>query len=67
MKYKYKGVVYKRNRHGRNIFKVRFQYDNVRYEFGSYADEKEAAKAYDIFVIKMGIDRPLNFFKKILA
>jgi len=34
---------------------------------GYYKDPKEAAKAYDLFVIKNELDRKTNFFKKKLA
>lgn len=63
---RYKGVVKKR-RNGRWIFMISFQHNNVIYQFGSYDDEKECAKAYDMFVIKKQLKRETNFFKKKLV
>lgn len=34
---------------------------------GFYDDPKDAAKAYDMFVIKNNLDRKTNFFKKKLV
>jgi len=49
---------------GRRFFRVEFSHKGTKYSFGSYQDDKECAKAYDLFVIKNGFDRPTNFFKK---
>ena len=62
---KYKGV-YKRRRSGRTFFAVRLYHKGERYEFGHYSNEKDCAKAYDLFVIKNNLPKKTNFFKKVL-
>lgn len=59
------GVQRRRNRAGRLIYTIRFSYKKKRYEFGSYDNAKECAKAHDMFVIKNKMNRKTNFFKKI--
>ncbi len=63
---KYIGVSRKRGQ-GRYYFIVEFTHKRKRYSMGYYKDPKEAAKAYDLFVIKNELDRKTNFFKKKLA
>lgn len=57
--------VYSRRLGGRIYFGVRFNYQGKEHRFGSYKDDREAAKAHDLYCIKKGIDRPLNVMKKI--
>jgi len=64
---KYIGVKRKKNRGNRYKFVVDISIDGVRYFFGNYDDPKEAAKAYDLLVIRKGLDKPTNFFKKKLV
>lgn len=66
MEIKYKGV-HKKRLSGRVFFTCSFGHDGTTYRFGLYKTAKEAAKAHDLFVIKNGIDRETNFFKKKLA
>lgn len=63
---KYIGVR-KARRQGRVFFNVAFTHLGVRYCFGYHDNEKDCAKAYDLFVIKMKFDRKTNFFKKKLG
>lgn len=63
---KYIGVSRKRAQ-GRWHYRVDFMHKRKRYSMGYYKDPKEAAKAYDLFVIKNELDRKTNFFKKKLA
>ena len=60
---KYIGV-HKRKDNGKIIFNVKFQHDNVVYTFGTYKEPKDAAKAYDLFVLRKNINRKTNFFNK---
>lgn len=62
----YRGV-YRATRNGRTYFRVRLTHKGVRHEFGNYKDEKECAKAYDLYVIKNNLPNKTNFFKKKLA
>ena len=64
---KYLGIRKVKQRVGKPHFRVAFNHNGVRHEFGRYLDEKECAKAYDLYVIKKGIDRPTNFLKKKLV
>lgn len=66
MEIKYKGV-HKRRLSGRVFFTCVFGHEGTTYRFGLYKTAKEAAKAYDLFVIKNRINRETNFFKKKLA
>lgn len=66
MEIKYKGVNKKRLQ-GRVYFTCSFGHNGKMYRFGLYNTAKEAAKAHDLFVIRKGIDRETNFFKKKLA
>jgi len=52
---------------GRIGFMVSFSHKSNRYDWGFYKTEKEAAKAYDLFVIRKGFKRKTNFFKKSLC
>lgn len=61
---KYIGIRRRRNA-GRLVWVVSFSHKSIRYEFGQYKNEIECAKAYDLFVIKKGLDRKTNFLKKI--
>jgi hypothetical protein len=61
---KYIGVYERRNMTYRKIFSVRFSHNSIKYEFGSYKTAEECARAYDLFVIRKGLDRKTNFFKK---
>ncbi|MGA1703066.1 MAG: hypothetical protein ACO393_05995 [Methylophilaceae bacterium] len=61
---KYIGVKISSPWAGRRAYGVSFQHDNVIYSFGRYKDPKECAKAYDLFVIRKGLKRETNFFKK---
>lgn len=64
---KYTGV-YKVRSHGKIRFRVRLIKDNGRpHTFGFYKDEKECAKAYDLYVVRKNLQRRTNFFKKKLA
>ena len=63
MKTKYHGV--KKSRcYGRPGYRAVI-YDRSRtISCGFYDDPKTAAKAYDMAVIRLGLDRPTNFLKK---
>lgn len=61
---KYIGIRRRRNS-GRLVWIVSFSHKSIRYEFGQYKDQRECARAYDLFVLKNGLDRETNFFKKI--
>jgi hypothetical protein len=52
---------------GRKFYRVAFIHNGVRHEFGNFIDEKECARAYDLHVIRKGLDRKTNFFKKKLS
>lgn len=62
---KYKGIIKKKVNGGKIIYMVSFQHKNIRYEFGRYKTSKEAAKAYDLFILRKRIDKPTNFLKKV--
>ncbi len=64
---KYIGVKKKKDRTNRYKYSVSFSVDGVRYNLGHYDDPKEAAKAYDLLVIRKGLNRPTNFLKKKLV
>lgn len=59
---RYRGIKKKRNGWEANIV-VNGEY---RY-LGYYTDPKQAAKAYDFFVIRNNLNRQTNFLKKKLA
>jgi len=61
---KYYGVRKKRN-WGRQFYLAYTRLDGKEISFGSFDDPKMAAKAYDLGVIKMQLDRPTNFLRKI--
>jgi hypothetical protein len=52
---------------GQKKWITRIKYNNETVLLGYYDDVKDAAKAYDLFVIKNNLDRPTNFFKKKLV
>lgn len=60
---KYRGV-YRDKVSGRDFFRVRFDHEGKSYSFGYYKDEKECAKAYDLFVIRNNLSKETNFLKK---
>ena len=60
---KYKGIRKARNRGGRIVYRVRFSYNGKNYEFGEYNNEKDCARAYDLFILKNNIKRDTNFLK----
>lgn len=61
---KYKGVRRNRTSYGRMVYTASI-YCNSKSEYlGCYKDEKEAAKAYDMYVIRNGLNRETNFIKK---
>ena len=49
---------------GRKKWKAQATVKGTTIYLGSYDDEKQAAKMYDLFVIKMNLDRETNFIKK---
>lgn len=61
---KYHGVRKKRN-WGRQFYMAYTRIDGKELVFGSFDDPKKAAKAYDLAVVRMGLDRPTNFLRKI--
>ncbi len=61
---KYIGVYKRKDRTYREHFSVRFSHNSIRYEFGHYKTAEDCARAYDLFVIRKGLDRKTNFFKK---
>jgi len=64
---KYIGVRKRKDRGNRYKFVVDFYTNGQRHVGGSYDDPKEAAKAYDLLVIRKRLDRPTNFLKKKLV
>lgn len=64
---KYVGVQKARDRNGRKKYSARFVYKGVVHYSGMYDTEREAARAHDLKVLKLGIDKRTNFFKKKLA
>lgn len=52
---------------GKGFFRVSFFHEGVKHEFGYYDNEKEGAKAYDLYVLRRGYDRKTNFIKKKLS
>lgn len=56
--------VYSSKKHGKKKWVARISIDGKRHELGLYADEREAAKAYDLRIIRDRLDRQTNFFKK---
>lgn len=63
---KYKGVR-KNKHHGRIYWRAEVMVNGEQIGLGTYHDPKKAAKAYDLYVIKYGLNRKTNFFKKKLA
>jgi hypothetical protein len=61
---KYYGVTKTKN-WGRRIYKAKTMVNGVEYLFGSFDDPKKAAKAYDMGVLRLGLDKPTNYIKKI--
>lgn len=61
---KYIGVYKRKDRTYREHFAVRFCHKSIKYEFGHYKTAEDCARAYDLFVIRKGLDRKTNFFKK---
>ena len=61
---KYHGVRKSKN-WGRRIYKAVTYVDGKDVFFGSFDDPKKAAKAYDLGVIRLGLDKPTNYIKKI--
>lgn len=58
----YIGVSFARKR-----WYARVKHDGATHFLGAYDDPKDAAKAYDMYVIKNNLDRKTNFFKKRLV
>lgn len=58
----YIGVSFARKR-----WYARVKHNGTTFFLGAYDDPKEAAKAYDLYVIKNNLDRKTNFFKKRLV
>ncbi len=63
---RYKGIKRKRVS-GRFYFTVSFSHKGVAHSFGLFKDERDAARSYDLYVIKNNIPRETNFFKKKLG
>ena len=63
----YNGVSVKKNRHGREMYVARIQHNKKSVEIGWYKEEKTAAKAFDKYVLKYGLNKKTNFLKKKLA
>lgn len=59
-KSKYKGVQL-RKFGGRYYYHTRIYINGVGISLGHYKLEEEAAKAYDKYVLRMGLDRKTNF------
>lgn len=60
-----KGVTYCKNRDGRWRYKARCHHNKKDVFIGFFDTEKEAAKAYDMYVIKNSLDKPTNYIKKL--
>ena len=59
---KYKGVTYcKKNKNWRSTL----YYKNIQYECGRHATERDAAKARDMKIINLGINKPLQILKRV--
>jgi|TARA_R110000772_G_scaffold58864_1_gene133408 hypothetical protein len=63
---KYIGVT-KRRKSGRVCFVSRVYHEGVVYSCGVFPTDEEAARAYDKAVMRLGLDKRMNFFKKKLA
>lgn len=63
----YNGVSVKKNRNGREMYVAKIYHNKRTVEIGWYKDEKLAAKAFDKYVLKYGLDKETNFLKKKLA
>lgn len=61
---KYRGIELVKNRSGKDYFRVAFRYKGVNHKFGRYLTQDECARAHDMYVMKMNLDRRMNFFKK---
>lgn len=59
----YRGV-YSASIFGRKKWKAQATVKGDTIYLGSYDDEKQAAKMYDMYVIKMNLKRKTNFLKK---
>lgn len=60
---KYIGVFRRRNQ-GKIHWVAEAMVDGVRIRIGSFYDQKKAAKAYDLYVLKNNLKRKTNFLKK---
>lgn len=60
---KYRGVRLHRSG-GRLYWRAEICVNSQIIHLGRYFEPKEAAKAYDLYVIKNGLDRKTNFLKK---
>jgi hypothetical protein len=63
---KYIGVR-KNKYHGRTNYYAEINVNYQRIGLGVYHDPKDAAKAYDLYVIRHNLSRKTNFLKKKLA
>ncbi len=61
---KYAGVSIVKDRARRYAFSSRIAIDGRQISLGTYNDPKDAAKAYDMAVLKNGLNRKTNFIKK---
>lgn len=60
---KYRGVHVK-NIWGKKKFTAQATVKGVTHYLGTYDDERQAAKSFDLFVIKMNLNRKTNILKK---
>ena len=60
-KQKHSGYFGLQKRKGRSTIPVEVVHDKKRVKIGSFKDEKEAARAYDKYVVEHKLKRPLNF------
>ena len=58
----YIGVTFSRKK-----WRSRISHNGEERSLGLYDNPKDAAKAYDLYVIKNNLDRETNFFKKKLV
>lgn len=63
---RYRGVHRKRT-FGRLFWAAQVSVNGENVSLGSYDDEISAAKAYDMYVIRKGLNRKTNFLKKKVA
>jgi|AntAceMinimDraft_6_1070360.scaffolds.fasta_scaffold92431_1 hypothetical protein len=52
---------------GRKYFKVTVCTNNKSIHVGLYKDKLEAIRAYDLYIIRMGLNKKTHFLKKKLA